>query len=114
VTSKLLARGIEVTALHAPFDAKPPAEAAADTGFSFDTAKAEAAIGLKDRVNSGVYQFGTVPGAMGTATAINFEPMDDSKAALRRISWLCLAKGRAFASSLLLREARATGHPDEP
>jgi hypothetical protein len=126
VTSKLLARCIKVIALHAPFDAKPPAEAAADSVFSFHMAKVEAAIGLKGpgegrrvpirrpRSEPIEMQGTTVPGAMATATAINFQPMDDGKAALRRISWRCPARGGAFASSLLLREARPTHHPGEP
>ena len=95
VMSKLLAEGLQVTALHnhllranpptfymhvagtgdpaelarlvraaleetkTPFDIKPPAEAAAaSTGFDFDTAKVDAAIGGKGKANGGVYQFG--------------------------------------------------------
>jgi hypothetical protein len=130
VMAKLLAEGVEVTALHnhllrsnpptfymhvsgqgdpadlarkvraaleesrTPFDVKPPAEAAANSGFSFDTAKVEAAIGFKGRANGGVYQFGiprsdsikmqgmNVPPAMGTAIAINFQPAGEGKAAI--------------------------------
>ena len=73
---------------------KPPAEAAANSGFNFDTAKVEAAIGFKGRANGGVYQFGiprsdsikmqgmNVPPAMGTAIAINFQPAGEGKAAI--------------------------------
>jgi hypothetical protein len=131
VMSKLLAEGLQVTALHnhllranpptfymhvagtgdpaqlarlvraaleeskTPFDLKPPAEAAAaSTGVDFDTAKIDAAIGRKGKVNGGVYQFGipradsikmdgmAVPGAMGTAIAINFQPTGGGKAAI--------------------------------
>jgi hypothetical protein len=130
VMAKLLAEGVEVTALHnhllranppifymhvagrgdpadlarkvraaleesrTPFDVKPPAEAAANSGFNFDTAKVEAAIGFKGRANGGVYQFGipradsikmqdmNVPPAMGTAIAINFQSTGEGKAAI--------------------------------
>jgi hypothetical protein len=130
VMAKLLAEGVEVTALHnhllranpptfymhvsgqgdpadlarkvraaleesrTPFDVKPPAEAAANSGFSFDTEKVEAAVGFKGRANGGVYQFGipradsikmmgmNIPPAMGTAIAINFQPAGEGKAAI--------------------------------
>ena len=63
--------------------AAPPAAA---TDLGFDTAKVDEAIGFKGRNNNGVYQFGVprsdsikqdgmaIPGAMGTAIAINFQP----------------------------------------
>ena len=131
VMSKLLAEGLQVTALHnhllranpptfymhvagtgdpaqlarlvraaleeskTPFDVKPPAEAAAaSASIDFDTAKVDAAIGHKGKANGGVYQFGipradsikmdgmAVPGAMGTAIAINFQPTGGGKAAI--------------------------------
>jgi hypothetical protein len=131
VMSKLLAHGLQVTALHnhllranpptfymhvagigdpaelardvragleesrTPFDNKPPAEAAAaSAAIDFDTAKVDAAIGRKGKANGGVYQFSipradtikmdgmAVPGAMGTAIAINFQPTGDGKAAI--------------------------------
>ena len=131
VMSKLLAEGLQVTALHnhllranpptfymhvagdgdpaqlarlvraaleesrTPFDVKPPAEAApASAGVDFDIAKLGAAIGGKGKVNGGVYQFSipradsikmdgmAVPGAMGTAVAINFQPTGGGKAAI--------------------------------
>jgi hypothetical protein len=130
VMSKLLAQGIEVTAVHnhllranpptfymhvsgqgdpeqlarevradlgesqTPFDAKPPGTMAANADLGFDTAKVDAAIGVKGKANGGVYQFGVprsdaikmdgmpVPGAMGTAIAINFQPTGDGKAAI--------------------------------
>jgi hypothetical protein len=77
-----------------PFDTKPPAAAAASAGIDFDTAKVDTAIGHKGKANGGVYQFGiprgdsikmdemTVPGAMGTAIAINFQPTGGGKAAI--------------------------------
>jgi hypothetical protein len=130
VMSKLLAEGLQVTALHnhllraspptfymhvagtgdpaqlarlvraaleeskTPFDVKPPAAAAASGSIDFDTAKVDAAIGHKGKANGGVYQFGiqraddikmdgmAVPGAMGTAIAINFQPTGGGKAAI--------------------------------
>jgi hypothetical protein len=78
-----------------PFDVKPPAEAApASAAIDFDTAKVDAAIGHKGKANGGVYQFGVpradsikmmgmaIPGAMGTAIAINFQPTGGGKAAI--------------------------------
>ena len=131
VMSKLLAEGLQVTALHnhllranpptfymhvagtgepaqlarlvraaleeskTPFDIKPPAEAAAASmGVDFDTGKIDEAIGRKGKANGGVYQFSVgradsikmdgmaVPGAMGTAIAINFQPTGGGKAAI--------------------------------
>ncbi|HEY2530332.1 MAG TPA: DUF1259 domain-containing protein [Xanthobacteraceae bacterium] len=78
-----------------PFDVKPPTEGtdvSADTYF--DATKIDAAIGRKGKANGGVYQFSvpradtikmdgmTVPGAMGTAIAINFQPTGGGKAAI--------------------------------
>jgi hypothetical protein len=131
VMTKLLADGVEVTALHnhllradpptfymhvaaegdpeqlarevraalgesqTPFDAKPPGTImAANANLGFDTAKVDAALGFKGRANGGVYQFGLprsdaikmdgmpIPGAMGTAIAINFQPTGEGKAAI--------------------------------
>ncbi len=78
-----------------PFDVKPPAEAAAaSAGVDFDTAKVDAAIGYKGKANGGVYQFGipradsikmdgmSIPDAMGTAIAINFQSTGGGKAAI--------------------------------
>jgi Domain of Unknown Function (DUF1259) len=70
--------------------APPPAADALD----LDTAAIDKAIGFKGRNNGGVYQFSvprsdsikqggmTVPGAMGTAIAINFQPTGDGNAAI--------------------------------
>jgi hypothetical protein len=69
-----------------------PAPASADLGI--DMAKIDEAIGFKGRNNNGVYQFGVprsdsikqggmaIPGAMGTAIAINFQPTGDGNAAI--------------------------------
>lgn len=78
-----------------PFDVKPPTEAAAaNANVEFDTAKVDAAIGHKGKANGGVYQFGipradsikmngmAIPGAMGTAIGINFQPTGGGKAAI--------------------------------
>jgi Domain of Unknown Function (DUF1259) len=131
VMSKLLAEGLQVTALHnhllranpptfymhvagtgdpaqmarlvrtaleesrTPFDVKPPAgSTVASEDTSFDATKVDAAIGYKGKANGGVYQFSipradaikmdgmAVPGAMGTAIAINFQPTGGGKAAI--------------------------------
>ena len=62
--------------------------------IDFDAAKVDAAIGHKGKANGGVYQFSipradtikmdgmAVPGAMGTAIAINFQPTGGGKAAI--------------------------------
>jgi Domain of Unknown Function (DUF1259) len=69
-----------------------PAPGVAELGI--DTARIDEAIGLKGRNNGGVYQFGVprsdsikqdgmaIPGAMGTAIAINFQPTGSGKAAI--------------------------------
>ncbi len=128
VMSKLLASGIEITAVHnhlmraspatyymhihghgdpvamatviraalaeseTPFAA--PAAPAAQAQIELDTDKLDAAIGVKGKVNGGVYQFSVprkqaitedgmpVPPAMGTAIAINFQPTGGGKAAI--------------------------------
>ena len=71
--------------------ATPPVQAAQ---IELDTDKLDAAIGVKGKVNGGVYQFSVprkdpitengmpVPPAMGTATVINFEPTGGGKAAI--------------------------------
>ena len=129
VMTKLLASGIDVTALHnhllranpatyymhvhghgdpvaiatairaalgeskTPFG-PPSAAAPQTTQIDLDTLALDEAIGIKGKVNSGVYQFsvprkdaitegGTpVPPAMGTATVINFQPTGGGKAAV--------------------------------
>ena len=76
-----------------PFDPPAPAPAAiADLGI--DTGQMEQVLGFKGRNNGGVYQFGiprsdtvlqdgmAVPGAMGSAIVINFQPTGAGKAAI--------------------------------
>jgi len=76
-----------------PFAA--PAAPAAQTGqIELDTDKLDEAIGVKGKVNGGVYQFSvprkepivedgmSVPPAMGTAIVINFQPTGGGKAAI--------------------------------
>lgn len=129
VMTKLLAEGLQVTAVHNHLlRASPPtfymhvsgmgdaenlarmtrvaleesqtpwemgaAPPAAATNLGFDTAKIDETIGFKGRNNNGVYQFAVprsdsikqdgmaIPGAMGSAIAINFQPTGDSKAAI--------------------------------
>ena len=75
-----------------PFE--PPAGGPAQTPtIELDTGKLDELIGVKGKVNGGVYQFSVsrrdpvtqngmpVPPPMGTATAINFQPTGDGKAA---------------------------------
>jgi hypothetical protein len=80
-----------------PFDVKPPSEDATSASTAdtyFDATKVDAAIGHKGKPNGGVYQLSiprgdtikmdgmAVPGAMGTAIAINFQPTGGGKAAI--------------------------------
>jgi len=76
-----------------PF-AAPATPSAQTAQIELDTDKLDAAIGVKGKVNGGVYQFSvprkepitedgmSVPPAMGTAIAINFQPTGGSKAAI--------------------------------
>jgi biotin operon repressor len=130
VMTKLLAEGLQVTAVHnhllraspptfylhvggrgdpeklarsvrvaleqskTPLGASPaPAPpAAADLGI--ETAEIDKAIGFRGKNNNGIYSFGVprsdsikqggmaIPGAMGTAIAINFQPTGAGKAAI--------------------------------
>lgn len=75
-----------------PFEA--PAAAPAQNVIDLDTNKLDEVMGAKGKVNSGVYQFSVprrdpitedgmpVPPAMGTGTALNFQPTGDGKAAI--------------------------------
>jgi Domain of Unknown Function (DUF1259) len=75
-----------------PFD--PPAAPAPAPAIELDTAQLEQIIGAKGQANGGVYQFNvprrdpitengmTVPAAMGSANAINFQPMGAGRAAI--------------------------------
>ena len=84
------ALGASKTPLAAPAAASPP------PAIDLDTAQLDQIIGAKGQANGGVYQFG-VPrrdpvmeggmaiapvGPMGVATAINFQPTGDGKAAI--------------------------------
>jgi hypothetical protein len=76
-----------------PFVA-PVAQAAQTAKIELDTDKLDEAIGVKGKVNGGVYQFSvprkdpiteggtSVPPAMGTAIVINFQPTGGGKAAI--------------------------------
>ena len=76
-----------------PFDPPASAPTAAPT-IDLDTAQLDQIIGAKGAVNGGVYQFNvprrdpitengmTVPTAMGSANAINFQPTGGGKAAI--------------------------------
>jgi hypothetical protein len=129
VMTKLLASGIDVTALHnhllranpaiyymhvhghgdpvalatavraalgeskTPFG-PPAAPASQPAQIDLDTPALDSAIGVKGKVNGGVYQFSVprkdsvtedgmqVPPAMGTGTVINFQPTGGGKAAI--------------------------------
>ena len=73
-------------------DAAPAAQPAADLGF--DQKQVEQILGHTGKVNGGVLQIGapraeaitdsgmTVPPSMGVATAINFQPTENGKAAI--------------------------------
>ncbi|MGI8853993.1 MAG: DUF1259 domain-containing protein [Methyloceanibacter sp.] len=129
VMTKLMERGIEITALHnhliratpatffmhvrghgepvkmatairaalaetkTPFET-PAAAPPQNATIELDTGKLDKLIGTKGKMNGGVYQFSVprrdpvtengmqVPPPMGTATAINFQPTGDGKAAI--------------------------------
>jgi len=71
-----------------------PAQPAASASLDFDTAAIDQALGHKGKANGGVYQVGVpraekiseggiqIPGSMGLATALNFQPTEDGKAAI--------------------------------
>jgi Domain of Unknown Function (DUF1259) len=74
---------------------EPPAPPASQTAqIDLDTAVIDDAIGVKGKVNGGVYQFSIprkdpvtedgmpIPPAMGTGTVINFQPTGGGKAAI--------------------------------
>jgi hypothetical protein len=87
------------TAIHeALTESKTPFEAAAapsqQASLDLDTGKLDQVLGAKGKVNGGVYQFSIprrdavtengmpAPAAMGTGTAINFQPTGGGKAAI--------------------------------
>lgn len=79
-----------------PLTAAAPATAAYAAAVDLDTAQLEKIIGAKGQATGGVYQFAvprreavsehgtqlTPPGPTGVATAINFQPTGDGKAAI--------------------------------
>jgi hypothetical protein len=93
-----------------------PAAASAPPAIEFDTAAVDSAMGAKGNNNGGVYQFSipraetitdqgmTMPPAMGTAIAINFQPLGGSKAAITG-DFVMLAK----EVNLVLQALRANG-----
>jgi len=84
-----LKQAIALTKTPAP---NPPANPPSD--FGIDTAAIEQALGHKGKVNGGVFQVGVpraesiteggmkVPNSMGLATALNFQPTGNGKAAI--------------------------------
>jgi biotin operon repressor len=71
-----------------------PAQPSASAPVDLDTAAIDQILGNKGKVNGGVYQVGVpraekiseagmqVPGSMGLATSLNFQPTGDGKAAI--------------------------------
>jgi len=72
----------------------PPAQPASNPTLDLDTAAIDQALGNKGKINGGVYQVGIpraekisdagmqIPGSMGLATALNFQPTGGGKAAI--------------------------------
>jgi hypothetical protein len=89
--AKAIHEALALTKTPAPEDS-PAAQAAAELGF--DQKQVEQTLGHTGKVNSGVLQFGvpraeaitdsgmTVPPSMGVATALNFQPTGNGKAAI--------------------------------
>ena len=71
-----------------------PAQPAANASLDLDTAAIDQALGNKGKINGGVYQVGVpraekiteagmpIPGSMGLATALNFQPTGEGRAAI--------------------------------
>jgi hypothetical protein len=82
-----------LAASHTPLQA-PSAGVSQPSGIDLDTAAVDQALGAKGKVAGGVYQFSiprgdtisdggmAVPAAMGSANAINFQPLGGGKAAI--------------------------------
>ena len=90
-----LARQLRAALEESKTPLEPPAtRATAAQDLGIDTAAIDAAIGFKGRDNGGAYQFGlprsdsikqnsmALPGAMGLAIGINFQPTSGGKAAI--------------------------------
>ena len=72
----------------------PPAPASAQQSLGIDTSQIDQALGYQGKNNNGIYQFSVpraetisdmdteIPPAMGTATAINFQPTGNGHAAI--------------------------------
>jgi biotin operon repressor len=72
----------------------PPAQPGSAASLDLDTSAIDQILGNKGKVNGGVYQVGVpraekiteggmqIPGSMGLATALNFQPTGDGKAAI--------------------------------
>jgi hypothetical protein len=92
------ALALSQTPLSAPATAPPPAS------LTLDTAALDSALGFKGTVNGGVYQFAipraesiseegmAVPPSMGTAIAINFQPLGEGGAAAITGDFVLLGK----------------------
>lgn len=90
VLAEALRAGLALS--HTPLGA--PAPAAPPSPIDLDTSAVDGALGFKGTVNGGVYQVGipraeviteagmVVPPSLGTATALNFQPTGDGKAAI--------------------------------
>lgn len=71
-----------------------PTQPAGNAALDLDTAAIDQALGSKGKINGGVYQVGVpraekvseagipIPGSMGLATALNFQPTGEGKAAI--------------------------------
>jgi Domain of Unknown Function (DUF1259) len=89
-----LAMGIRAALAESKTPFEPPVATAAPAKIDLDTDKLDQMIGAKGKVNGGVYQFSVprrdavaengmpAPAAMGTGTAINFQPTGGGKAAI--------------------------------
>lgn len=92
VLARSLASALALT--KTPFPPATPPPAAAQPTIDLKTAEVEQALGYSGKVNGGILQFSVpriekisdnvmeVPPAMGTATAINFQPTGEGKAAI--------------------------------
>ncbi|GAA3767082.1 DUF1259 domain-containing protein [Terriglobus aquaticus] len=92
VLARSLASALALTKTPFPPATTPPA--AAQPTIDLKTAEVEQALGYSGKVNGGILQFSVpriekisdngmeVPPAMGTATAINFQPTGEGKAAI--------------------------------
>lgn len=108
VLSRSLASALALT--KTPFPPSTPPAAAAPPAIDLKTAQVEQALGYAGKVNGGILQFSVpriekisdngmeVPPAMGTATAINFQPTGEGKAAIAATSSCSPPKSiRSFA-----------------